>query len=95
MNTIDTHNGYTLTRTDKGEWSIHTDGFCPITLSIHLTFDWDNNTRHHEVKLSTIGTGIVTAAEAANIGEEIIRAAKTAEYFTGIIALYEGTLQNA
>lgn len=91
MNTIDKMNGYTLTNTN-GTWSIETDN--NTNVRIIITTIWDKFTRITKACVNIPATGSIAPEEAANLGEEIIRASKAANYFTDVIALYEnGTLK--
>lgn len=96
MKIIDKHNGYILSRTNHGTWKIEDETKLKDNVRIDTaqTFDFDNRTTNTEVFVNIISTGPLGLDKAAEVAEDLMRANRSAKYFTDVIALYEnGTLK--
>ena len=96
MKIIDKHNGYILSRTNHGTWKIEDETKLKDNVRIDTaqTFDWENRTTKTEVFVNILSTGQVEPDKAAEVAQDIMRATRSAKYFTDVIALYEnGTLK--
>lgn len=90
MSAIEKMNGYTLTNTN-GTWNVEADNTINVRITIITTCDLLTPLK---ARINVPATDSFTSEEAANLGEEIIRASKAAKYFTDVIPLYEnGTLK--
>lgn len=90
---IDQYDGYTLTLTTKKNgstrWGLEMENYgASIKLQLDRVFN-DDFTETTTVNVNWSAIGAVTPAEAAQFGEDIIRASKTARYLNGVIAKVE------
>ena len=90
---IDQYDGYTLTLTTKKNgstrWGLEMENYgASIKLQLDRVFN-DDFTETTTVNVNWSALGAVTPAEAAEFGEDIIRASKTARYLNGVIAKVE------
>lgn len=90
MTAIDRMNQYTLNRNERGKWTVEGgDLYDTARLQVDTIFDWDSETKSHVVKVNIVSTGAINPTEAAEAAENIMKAAKVAEYFTDVIRAYE------
>lgn len=91
--TIDQYDGYTLTLTTKKNgttrWGLEMENYgAAIKLQLDRVYN-DDFTETATVNVNWSALGAVTPAEAAEFGEDLIRASQTARYLNGVIAKTE------